>query len=152
MFENKRGQGLSVNAIILIILGVVILVVLIAGFAFGWSAFAPWMSKENVRETVSSCKMACDMNEVYGFCSRPTELIDDQGNTYRDISCHALSIISETEKYAIETCNRFECDDINFVMNVDNKEQACQAVGEGAEFASYFEIAGKVKTFTKVEC
>ena len=33
---NKKGQGLSINAIILIVLGIVVLVFLILGFALGW--------------------------------------------------------------------------------------------------------------------
>ena len=40
---NKRGQGLSTNAIILIVLGVVVLVVLIGGFTIGWGQMAPWI-------------------------------------------------------------------------------------------------------------
>ena len=34
--KNRKGQGLSTNAIILIVLGIVVLVVLIAGIMLGW--------------------------------------------------------------------------------------------------------------------
>ena len=44
---EKRGQGLSTSAIILIILGVVVLVVLIAGFTIGWSALKDYINPSN---------------------------------------------------------------------------------------------------------
>ena len=40
---NKKGQEMSVTAIILIILGLIVLVVLILGFTVGWSQIKEWI-------------------------------------------------------------------------------------------------------------
>jgi len=66
---DKRGQGLSTNAIILIILGVVVLAVLIIGFTMGWDTIAPWLSKDNVQNIVTSCETACVIQNVYDYCT-----------------------------------------------------------------------------------
>ena len=44
--KNKKAQEFSTNTIILIILGIVVLVVLIIGFSFGWEKVAPWLSQD----------------------------------------------------------------------------------------------------------
>lgn len=71
---EKRGQGLSVNAIILIVLGVVVLVVLILGFTMGWNRIAPWLSTNNVDTIVQQCSVACSTGSVYDYCSVEREL------------------------------------------------------------------------------
>ncbi len=73
--KNQKGQGLSTNAIILIILGVVILVVLILGFTIGWEKIAPWLGGgDNVDTVVSACTSACATTSTYNFCTKPREL------------------------------------------------------------------------------
>ena len=67
---NKRGQGLSVNAIILIVLGIVVLVILIAGFTLGWQNIAPFLSADNVGTVAKSCQAACSTGDTYGFCTK----------------------------------------------------------------------------------
>ena len=74
---DKRGQGLSTNAIILIVLGVVVLVILILGFTMGWERIAPWMSKDNVDTIVNQCSVACSTQSVYDFCTKTRELKAD---------------------------------------------------------------------------
>lgn len=66
---DKRGQGLSVNAIVLIVLAVVVLVILIAGFTLGWSSIAPWISSNNVDEVVTACNIACSTNAQSDYCT-----------------------------------------------------------------------------------
>ncbi len=66
--EDKRGQGLSTNTIILIILGVVVLVVLIVGFTVGWSSLFPYVSN-NINQIASSCETACVAGSVYDYCT-----------------------------------------------------------------------------------
>ena len=109
MEMNKRGQGLSTNAIILIILGVFILVILIVGFTMGWDTIAPWLSKENVDEVATSCALACNSLSEYDFCTQKRTLIDEEKNEYRNVTCHALSVIGELDKYGIEGCNALDC-------------------------------------------
>ena len=72
--KNQRGQGLSTNAIILIVLGVVILVILIAGFTIGWGKIAPWLSSDNVDTIANQCQASCSTRSVYDFCTKTREL------------------------------------------------------------------------------
>lgn len=66
---NKRGQEMSTNTIILVILGVIVLVVLILGFTLGWDRIVPWVfSKNNVNTIVSVCGAACGTQSAYDFC------------------------------------------------------------------------------------
>jgi len=66
---NKRGQGLSTNAIVLIILAVVVLVLLIIGFTTGWAQLAPWLSSDNVDTIVQQCGVACSTEKTYDYCT-----------------------------------------------------------------------------------
>ena len=78
MISKKRGQGLSTQAIILIILGVFVLAILIFGFTVGWSKLAPWISTENnINSLVTSCSVACNTQSVYDFCTQQRELKAD---------------------------------------------------------------------------
>lgn len=73
--KNHRGQGLSTNAIILIILGVIILAVLIFGFIAGWDTIAPWIEKDNNVDTISqACQIACATKSSYDYCRRPRQI------------------------------------------------------------------------------
>lgn len=72
--KNKRGQGLSTNAIVLIILAVVVLVVLILGFTVGWSKLAPWISSNNVDDVVNQCEIACFSESQFEYCSAGRKL------------------------------------------------------------------------------
>lgn len=67
--ENKRGQGLSTSAIILIILGIFILVILILGFTIGWEKLNPFLPSNNVNSLKDACSLACTQNSVVDFCT-----------------------------------------------------------------------------------
>lgn len=76
---NKRGQGLSINAIILIILAVVVLVVLILGFTTGWGFFKNiFGGSNNVDTLANSCSIACSTNAQFDFCEQKRELKIDK--------------------------------------------------------------------------
>ena len=80
MIDNKRGQGLSTNAIILIVLGVVVLGVLVIGFTMGWEKIAPWISTNNVNTIVTQCGVACSTDSMNSFCTTKRTLkADDVG-------------------------------------------------------------------------
>ena len=105
---NKRGQGLSVNAIILIVLGVVVLAVLIAGFALGWKNLAPWLGGgNNVDTLVTTCGVACSTNSQFGFCidKRDLKAGDD---SIKDVTCNYLA--EKQKKYGVASCGNI-CDD-----------------------------------------
>ena len=106
--ENKRGQGLSVNAIILIVLGVVVLVVLILGFTIGWDKVAPWIKTSNNVDTIAqACSTACTTGSVYDYCSVNRELND--GTRKITTSCATFSVYSNYSQYGIQKCPAISC-------------------------------------------
>ena len=107
MLGKKRGQGMSINTIIMLILAVIVLVVLILGFTLGWDKVSPWVSKQNVNDIVTSCDAACSTNSQYDFCSVDKELRDESKNKYKT-TCAVFSSVSDFSKYGIEKCS-FEC-------------------------------------------
>jgi len=106
--QNKRGQGLSTNAIILIILGIIVLVVLILGFIMGWDKIAPWIKPtNNVDEIAQACQVACSTSSVYDFCSIKREL-KTESNTLKDVTCFYLA--EKQTSYGIQKCAPISCD------------------------------------------
>jgi len=102
---NKRGQGLQISTLILIILGIVILVVLILGFTLGWQKIAPWLSSNNVDTVVNQCQASCATGDAYGFCSlNKTLKADDLPNKQVIANCSYFSTNSAYTKYSIATC------------------------------------------------
>ena len=72
---NKRGQGLSVNAIIMIVLGLFVLAALILGFTLGFGDLKDkFTSSNNVGNIVSACSTACLTQSEFDFCTFPREL------------------------------------------------------------------------------
>ena len=73
--QNKRGQGLSVNTLILIVLGIAILILLIMGFRAGWSKILPWINPpQNVQSVIDKCNSACVVGGKYDYCNANREL------------------------------------------------------------------------------
>ena len=110
--ESKRGQGLSTNAIILIVLGVVVLVILIVGFTMGWDKIAPWVKQSNnVQTIVNACEMACSAQSKYDFCSFNKTLVAEDlpgGISEKEETCNFFSNYSanlDYQKYGIESCS-----------------------------------------------
>ena len=100
---NKRGQGLSTNAIILIILGIAVLVMLILGFTIGWSKLLPFISSENVATVANGCVSACSTKSIYGFCTQPRTLIDAEDNEFTD-TCYNFATDEKYAKYGVAAC------------------------------------------------
>ncbi len=124
--QNKRGQGLSTNAIILIVLGVVVLVVLIVGFTIGWGSIVPWIKTNNVDTIVQACETACSTNAKYDFCSSERELKDDAENKIKT-TCNLFSNIEEYRTtYGIDKCSnicdKIPCTDIKVIVKGDKKK------------------------------
>ena len=109
---NKRGQGLSVNAIIMIVLGVVVLAVLILGFTMGWKNIAPWLGGgDNVKTIVDACSVAGNTQSKYDFCTVKRELKTEDG-TFKDVNCFALAGIKEFSKYGVGKASSITCDQL----------------------------------------
>ena len=106
--NNKRGQGLSVNAIIMIVLGVAVLALLILGFTRGWGTIFPFLKTNNVDTIVKACATACATDSTYDYCTTERDLKDGEGNKIKT-SCAVFSVVPEFNKYGIEECN-IACD------------------------------------------
>ena len=104
---NKRGQGLSTSAIVLIVLGVLVLVLLIVGFTMGWEKLAPWISSSNNVDTIiQQCSVACSTGSTYDFCFEKRDLKADK--QLKDVTCYYLS--EEQLKYGIDGCSSISCE------------------------------------------
>ncbi len=135
---NKRGQGLSTNAIILIILGVVVLVILIIGFTLGWGTLKDRITGggNNVDDVVQECSSACATLSRYSYCSAKKEL-KTEDETLTNVTCYYLA--EKQPQYGIEKCSALSCDyvfvdvDVNEGETIedkckDNEENAIQAL------------------------
>ena len=114
---NKRGQGLSTNAIILIVLGVFILAILILGFTVGWGKLAPWISTNNVDTIANSCNVACATHSQYDFCIASRELKAD-GVELKAVTCNYLA--KEQTKYGIDSCGSVSCSGVVLLDETEN--------------------------------
>lgn len=123
--DNKRGQGMSTNAIILIVLGVLVLVVLILGFTMGWGKVAPWLSSNNVDSVQNACTAACATQSTYDFCFAKRDL--RAGNEkLKDITCNYLA--KEKPKYDIANCTLIPCSNVIIkkeIMDVPSLKNSC---------------------------
>lgn len=109
---NKRAQGLSINAVILILLGLAVLVVLILGFTMGWNKLFPFFGgKNNIDTVVNSCSLACAQNSVYGFCNSPRDFNTDT-EKYTGMTCYTLSVVSDFAQYGVAPCPSVGCKSI----------------------------------------
>jgi len=101
---NKRGQGMSTNTIVLLIIAVIVLVVLILGFTIGWKKITPWISNQNVKDVVGACSAACATGGTYDFCGVDRQLIDEGKNKFT-ASCAVFSLVDKFTKYGVESCS-----------------------------------------------
>jgi hypothetical protein len=101
--KNKKGQELSTNAIVLIILAVIILVILVIGFIVGWDKVKSWISSTNNVDTVSkACQTSCTTNNQFDFCSMQRDLKDNK-KSFTD-SCKNFATNASYSIYAIADC------------------------------------------------
>ena len=116
--ENKRGQGLSINMIILIILGIIVLVAVILGFATGWKPLKDLISpSNNVGDIASKCQIACATDQKFNYCFEKRNLKTDEDDL-KGTSCYTLTKNSD---YGIEDCLGIKCG-IYDDNNADNEK------------------------------
>jgi len=110
---NIKGQGLSVNAIILIILGLVVLVILILGFTMGWNRIFPFVSTNNVQNVVTACETACTTGSQYDYCTVQREVSDGTNPKIKDAdtTCEKLASGGKyaTRGYGVGACSAISC-------------------------------------------
>ena len=106
---NKKGQGLSVETVILIVIGVLVLVFLILGFTMGWNKIFPFINPpNNVKDITDKCGYACQTDDKYGYCSSKRDVTVENDVVIGDKdskpvafgkkisgSCYELSAIAE---------------------------------------------------------
>ncbi len=109
---NKKGQGMSISTIILLILGIIILVILVLGFSVGWNKLLPWVSSNNVNTIVTQCGVSCVQVSAYDFCSKGFELTSD-ATTIKNVTCNFLA--KNQTQYGVALCSGLSCSDMVFV-------------------------------------
>jgi hypothetical protein len=116
MLNNKKGQGLSINAIILIILAVVVLVMLILGFTLGWSRILPILpSTSNTDTLVTACNLACSQQGFNDFCNSPRTLNSENLELNR-ATCDYLA--QQHPNLGFQTCSSITCN--NQILRENN--------------------------------
>ncbi len=144
MLNNKRGQGLSTNAIILIILGVVILVMLIVGFSVGWGTLVPFLKSDNVDTVVQSCATACSTGSVYSYCSKAKEL--ETGEQEVETTCYMLEKLEEFDRFGLDPCNidcSLNCGDVSVIVDsVERAGKLSQSNCTGTDITALVKDAG----------
>lgn len=117
---NKRGQGLSITSIILIILGVLVLVFLIIGFSMGWSKVLPWIKpSNNVKDISDACKLACNTGSKYDYCSVTRKLFAENNVKLED-NCYFYA--KKKTQFGIEECDSIDC---NIYEDLPSAQAAC---------------------------
>ena len=139
---NKKAQGLSTNAIILIVLGVIVLVILTIGFFAGWEKIAPWISKNNVDTIVQQCEVACTTNSVYDYCSKERVLNDGENKVPG-----TCEIFQKSNKYGMASCN-VQCFNVGVIYEAKvNAQSWCEEDKEGRkETRVYYFEEGVLKS------
>lgn len=107
---NKKGQGMSTNTIILLVLGLIVLAALAYGFATGWSAFQSETGKTNVDEIAEQCKTSCSLDQKFGFCNTDVEIRIQEEDLEYKTSCGVLSTVPEFARMGIRSCSRIDCE------------------------------------------
>ena len=110
MVRNKRGQGMSTNTIVLLILGLIILVALIFGFATGWKSFKKVISPTNVDNIVEDCDVVCGLGNKFSYCKGDRILRVNEDDLEVTSSCAILAGLSEFKKYGVGACPAISCD------------------------------------------
>lgn len=85
--ENKRGQGLNITTIVVILLAVLVLVFLVYAFFTGTGPFTDTVKnlgtgRVNIQAVVAGCKNLCLTEDYRAFCTqeRPTVVIFDESD------------------------------------------------------------------------
>ncbi len=114
--RNRRGQELSTNTIIMVILGIIVLVILVLGFTIGWDRFLPFIRSNNIDQVKSACSIACSTNNQYDYCSlsrtlKADDLPTENGEQLKQKAgtCNFFATESDYANYGIEACSSIDC-------------------------------------------
>jgi hypothetical protein len=141
---GKRGQGLSVTTLVLIVIGVLVLVFLILGFTIGWQKILPFINPgNNVDDISQQCKIACNTQSEYDYCTVKRDLkveeditgVTDGGKARG--TCYDFATVSQL---GFDGCAQVSCDGYS-----DKKYVQCADGDEASE------VGGVWKCVTKAE-
>ena len=137
--ENKRGQGMSTQTIILLILGLVVLAVLVIGFTSGWSTFRKQVYKTNVDSVVSDCDSACSVGSSFSYCSSLRDYRINEEDLNVKTSCVVLDNVQELGRGYFNGCGSIQCNLAcsDIVIEDKNGNQAKGQIGASIPDGAY---------------
>ena len=103
---NKIKHRLSVNPIIMIVLGVVVLVLLVFGSTMGWKMSGSVVLRGDVDTIEKVCNDACDTQNVYHYCTIKRQVRLDE-DVLKTINTDLVNV----EKY-LELGDRKSCNEL----------------------------------------
>ncbi len=103
---NKIKQRLSVNPIIMIVLGIVVLAILIFGSTMGWKMSGSVVLRGDVDTIEKVCNDACDTQNVHHYCNIKRQIRLDE-----DILKTINTDLVNVEKY-LELGDRKSCKEL----------------------------------------
>jgi len=123
--KDRRGQGLSTNAIVLIILAVVVLAILIIGFTIGWDKIAPWIKpSNNIKDLSQQCQVACGTGDSYGFCNLARELKIEEGmGDFKSGEKYTCFELSKVPSFGISGCSTITCEESEENIEEESSEE-----------------------------
>lgn len=128
---NRRGAEMSVNTIVLIVIGVLVLLFLIIGFSVGWSRIGDLLIRDNnIGDLTQHCTTACSSSSLYDYCTQKKDLkVEDE--TVEDITCAWLAV--ERSTLGFNACGAIDCTEANFFAGADNNTivESCKGKTEG---------------------
>lgn len=123
MIQNKKGAEMSINTIILIVLGVFILVIIIVAVIIGFGPLKERLfpSKSNVDTIKQACDTACSTASKYDYCSMERNLRDEKGNEYNSGTCYLFA--TTKPEFGIKECSDINCDK-KILLSADDTTKA----------------------------
>lgn len=167
---NKRGAEMSVNTLILIVIGVLILVLLILGLTIGWNKIFPFINPPNNVKTLSDqCSYSCDTQARYDYCISKRDVkiesaitiqntLDSSGNFVFGqtqgkfkASCSELSLLEG--QLDIKACPGIQCDPATSVYSsLAFAKLSCQKMQNTAAVNLNYLDANGVQVQTPFSC
>lgn len=85
---NKKGQALSMQTIIIIILAIVVLVFIVLHFTGGLQQLWGRIIGEYSQRDIEAARIACGYKSVESFCTEPYSLYNQRTKEYKDVMCY----------------------------------------------------------------
>ena len=145
---NKKGQELSTNTVIILVLAVLVLVFIIIGFSIGWNKIFPFINPpNNVKDVSDKCALACSTEDIYGFCTSSRDLKVEQdleglGTAFKG-TCYDLITVTSL---GIKSCSNSNVRCADGYSGLDYAKIACKNAGNVATTkVTYKDVTGTKK-------